>query len=402
MATGSRHSARWQHSASDTWAWIQRHPAVADLLIPLAVAALTVSPAGTGHVTRSPWVWLGTVGCLLPLAWRRSHPVTVFAVVMTAGLLAAATDTRQLGLAAAVALLTALYTVAARMPLRYALTAAGGFEAWAVLALVRWAPAGAAAAATLLMTGTAAAAVMTGVYLQTRRAYLASLEDRAARLEAERDQQAQLAVAIERARIAREMHDIITHSLSVMVALSDGAGAAAGASPQRASEVMRQVADTGRQALSEMRRMLGTLRTEDTDADRHPQPGVAQLDDLLIQVRSAGLPARLIIEGTPHPVAPGTQLAIYRIVQESLTNIRKHAPTATGATIRLRYQADGVDVDVTDNGRATGRQPATAGQGILGMRERAAAYGGAIDAGPDDNGGWRVHAHLRRETEEPW
>ncbi len=148
------------------------------------------------------------------------------------------------------------------MPLRYALTAGGGFEAWAVLALVRWAPAGAALAAILLMTGTAAAAVMTGVYLQTRRAYLAGLEDRAARLEAERDPQAQLAVAIERARIAREMHDIITHSLSVMVALSDGAGAAASASPQRAGEVMRQVADTGRQALSEMRRMLGTLRTE--------------------------------------------------------------------------------------------------------------------------------------------
>jgi signal transduction histidine kinase len=402
MASDSRRSRRWQHGASNARAWAQRHPALADLLVPLALAALTVRPATRGLEGGSPWLWLSAAGCLIPLVWRRDHPIIVFAVVTSAALAAVAAGFRPLGVTAAGALLVALYTVGAHEPRGRALTAAAVFEAWAVPAIILWAPSDATFPGIVLMTGTAVAAVMTGVNLQTRRAYLAALEDRAARLENERDQQARLAVASERTRIAREVHDIVTHSLSVMVALADGAGAAAAASPEQAREAMEQVAATGRQAIGEMRRMVGTLRIDEADAARQPAPGLGQLDDLLAQVRAAGLPARLVVEGQPHDLAPGAQLAVYRIVQESLTNIRKHALAATGATVRLRFADDGIEVDITDNGRPAGNRLPGAGHGIAGMRERAAAYGGTVDAGPGAGGGWRVHGRLGRDgVEEP-
>jgi len=303
-------------------------------------------------------------------------------------------DIPPLVLTATVALLIALYTVAARAPLGHALLAAGAFEAWGVPTLVRWSPPAATLPGIVLLTGTGAAAVMTGVNLQTRRAYLAALEDRAARLAKERDQQAQLAVATERARVAREVHDIVAHSLSVMVALADGAAAAAAASPARAGQAMGQVAVTGRQAIGEMRRLVDTLRIDETGADRHPAPGIGQLDDLLTQVRSAGLPARLVVEGRPHRLTQGGQLAVYRIVQESLTNIRKHAHAATGATVRLQYTSEGIEVDITDDGQPAGSRESAVGHGITGMRERAAAYDGTIQAGPRPGGGWRVRARL--------
>jgi signal transduction histidine kinase len=290
------------------------------------------------------------------------------------------------------ALLVALYTVAAHKPLGRALAAAAVFEAWGIPTLVRWSPAGATLAGAVLLTGTAAAAVMAGLNVQTRRAYLAAVEDRAARLERERDQQARLAVATERARIAREVHDIVTHSLSVMVALADGAAAAAAAAPERAGAAMRQVAWTGRQAIGEMRQIVGTLRADGDEAGR-PAPGLGDLDDLLTQARAAGLPARLIVQGQARQLTAGVQLAVYRIVQESLTNIRKHAQQPAGATVRLRYCGEGIEVEITDDGRPAHREPGS-GHGIAGMAERAAAYDGTLEAGPGPAGGWRVHARL--------
>jgi signal transduction histidine kinase len=252
----------------------------------------------------------------------------------------------------------------------------------------------------LLLTGTAAASVMTGVNLRTRRAYLAALEDRAARLEKEKDQQAQLAVATERTRIAREVHDIVTHSLSVMVALADGAAAAGPSSPVRAGQVMGQVAATGRQAIGEMRRLVGTLRIDETGADHHPAPGIGQLDDLLTQARSAGLPAGLVVEGRLHQLTQGAQLAVYRVVQESLTNIRKHAHAVTGVTVRLEYTSEGIEVCITDDGQPAGSGEPTAGHGITGMRERVAGYDGTVEAGPFADGGWRVRARLNAGRSE--
>lgn len=392
MAPDPGHPGRLQHGVSSAVAWAKRHPALADLTIPLAVAAATAAP--TAGRPDTPWWWLGAAGCLIPLAWRRGNPVIVFGVVMAAATAITVADIPPLVLTATVALLIALYTVAARAPLGHALLAAGAFEAWGVPTLVRWSPPAATLPGIVLLTGTGAAAVMTGVNLQTRRAYLAALEDRAARLAKERDQQAQLAVATERARVAREVHDIVAHSLSVMVALADGAAAAAAASPARAGQAMGQVAVTGRQAIGEMRRLVDTLRIDETAADHHPAPGIGQLDDLLTQVRSAGLPARLVVEGLRHRLTQGGQLAVYRIVQESLTNIRKHAHAATGATVRLQYTSEGIEVDITDDGQPAGSRESAVGHGITGMRERAAAYDGTIQAGPRPGGGWRVRARL--------
>jgi signal transduction histidine kinase len=150
-----------------------------------------------------------------------------------------------------------------------------------------------------------------------------------------------------------------------------------------------------------MRRLVGTLRLDEHGADRHPAPGIGDLDDLLTQIRAAGLPARLVVDGQPHQLTPGAQLAVYRIVQESLTNVRKHAPTATAATVRLHYCGDQIEVDVTDNGPPAGRPPVI-GHGISGMRERAAAYHGTVEAGPAAGGGWRVRARLSAvESEGP-
>ena len=255
------------------------------------------------------------------------------------------------------------------------------------------------AAGVVLTTGTAAAAVGLGVSQRTRRAYLAALEDRAARLEYEQDQRARLATATERTRIAREVHDIVTHSLSVMVTLADGAAGLSVSSPERAGQLMRQVAATGRQAIGEMRRTVMALRT-DEDADvRYPVPGLDDLDDLLGQVRAAGLPVRFTVLGHARSLPPGEQLAAYRIVQEALTNVRKHATGATGAAVTLRYDADGIDVEVSDDGHASDDGQAVGrsrgdGQGITGMRERAVAYGGSIVAGPGPGRGWLVRARL--------
>jgi signal transduction histidine kinase len=156
---------------------------------------------------------------------------------------------------------------------------------------------------------------------------------------------------------------------------------------------MRQVSATGRQALDEMRRLLGVLRTEDAPDERRPQPGIAQLGELLDQVRTTGLAAVLTVTGTPAAMPPGAELTVYRIVQEALTNTLKHAAGPTRAAVAIAYRPDAVTVDVHDDG-AVRPAAGTAGHGLTGMRERAAVYEGTVAAGPDPAGGWRVHAHL--------
>jgi signal transduction histidine kinase len=294
-------------------------------------------------------------------------------------------------LTADVALLVAVYTVAVHEPRRRLVLAAVILEVGIVLATARWALE-APGPVLVFLTGMATAAVVLGVNVRTRRAYLASLEERAAQLERERDQQAQLAAAAERARIAREMHDIVAHNLSVMVALADGAGFMAESDPQRSAGAMEQVSRTGRNALGEMRRLLGVLRA-DGEVALAPQPGLADLDELLERVRAAGLRVTLETSGTPIALGSGAELTVYRLVQEALTNTLKHAGPEARATVRLRYEPDGIDVEVTDDGRDHARVSA-GGQGLSGMRERAAVYGGSIDAGPRAGGGWRVHTRL--------
>jgi signal transduction histidine kinase len=308
-------------------------------------------------------------------------------------------------LTADVALLIALYTVAAYRDRLGTLLAGAVLEAGIVLNSLSWAPEDGVVGNVVSLTAMAVAAAVIGTSVRSRRAHLASVEDRAVRLERERDQRARLAVADERARIAREMHDIVSHNLSVMVALADGAVFAQFRSPDTATAAMRQISGTGRQALTDMRRFLGVLRADEPDAMRHPMPGIAQLEALADQVRAAGLPARLDLSGDPSHVSAAAQLTVYRLVQEALTNTLKHTPAGTRAEVRVRCSAEAVAVEViddgagSDDGAGTGRAPQTggspSGHGIPGMRERVAAYGAALEAGPLPQGsGWRVSARL--------
>ncbi|WP_042366202.1 sensor histidine kinase [Streptacidiphilus neutrinimicus] len=239
-----------------------------------------------------------------------------------------------------------------------------------------------------------------GRFTSIRRAYYLELEDRAARLERERDAQSKVAVAAERARIARELHDVVAHNVSVMIVQADGASYVMDASPEQAKEALGTIAATGRQALAEMRRLLGLLRSEESTGEYVPQPGVEQLPDLLEQVRSAGLPVAFTVEGEPRPLPRGVELTAYRIVQEALTNARKHGGPAASATVRIRFQDSDLAMLIEDDGRGASAELVHAGgedgfgHGLIGMRERVGMVGGSLDAGPRAGGGFRIEAVL--------
>jgi signal transduction histidine kinase len=361
---------------------LHRHPLLADLLLTLVLLGICVASA-SGAEAR-----VFSVAMIVPLAWRRRAPFTVFCLIAA---VAFGHWWADVTLTADVALLVAIYTVAVQEPRGRVIAACAILQLGIVLSVLRWAE-HAQLPALVMLIGMATAAVVLGLNFRTRRAYLAALEDRAAQLERERDQQGRLAAAAERARIAREMHDVVAHNLSVMIALADGAGFMSTREPARSADAMEQVSRTGRDALDEMRRLLGVLRDDETTA-LAPQPGLADLDALLERLRAAGLRATLETSGTPVPLGAGAELAVYRLVQEALTNALKHAGPNARATVRLHYDADGVEVDVTDDGHGRARVSA-GGQGLSGMRERAAVYGGGLEAGPVRGGGWRVHARL--------
>jgi len=338
---------------------------------------------------------LWSIALALPLLARRRWPVETFAALATLAFGQWLTDTRAFGDAA---LLVAFYSVAEARPLRTTLAAAAVLEVGVVLAVLRWAADSGLNAFVALSAFATAAGVM-GINVRNRRALLASLEERATRLERERDQQGQLAAGAERARIAREMHDIVAHNLSVMIALADGAAYAVGDAPDRAEDAMQRASRTGRQALNEMRRLLGVLR-EDTGAQEQalaPQPGLAEIDALIEQVRATGLSVRYEISGELSDAIPaGLQLAVYRIVQEALTNTLKHAGPDAGAQVTLTFGDQDVGVEIVDHGGPAGAVAAAdEGGGLRGMRERAAVYDGTNAAGPRPDGdGWQTATRL--------
>ncbi|MFB7476949.1 sensor histidine kinase [Kitasatospora sp. NPDC056184] len=370
--------------------WGSRLPPVArEALLP----ALLLVNIVTTHAPRGlPVAVALTAALALPLLWRRRAPLTVFGVVAAAAFVQWLVGVQ---LPADVALLVALYTVAANAGRRGTLVAGAVVEAGVLLACLRWTADGAFLTPFVAATAMAVAAAVLGMNVRTTRAYLAAVEERAARLEHQQEQQARLAVAEERTRITREMHDIVTHNLSVMVALTDAAVYAQHRSPERATAAMLQISETGRQALTDMRRSLGVLRTDEPDAERHPLPGIAQLRALADQMCAAGLPTSLEVHGGHSRVPATAQLTVYRLVQEALTNALKHTPAGTRAKVRVRCSASAVTVAVTDSGSCPplpGAAPS--GHGIPGMRERAAAYGGRLRAGPLPGGGWGVHTRL--------
>jgi signal transduction histidine kinase len=236
-----------------------------------------------------------------------------------------------------------------------------------------------------------------GAYLRTRRLYVVELQERAERAERQREEQAAAAVASERARIARELHDIVAHNVSVMVVQAEAADEMLDRDEiGRVRAPVQRIQETGRSALTDMRRLLGLLRDADTQAALAPQPGIANLELLLAKMRDAGLQVDLRVDGTPTPLSPGVDLSAYRIVQEALTNALKHAG-AVRVRVGVRYAGGALELEVSDDGTGGG-QANGGGHGLVGMRERVALFGGELDAGPGPEGGFRVRARLPLEA----
>ncbi|HST41213.1 MAG TPA: histidine kinase [Conexibacter sp.] len=388
--------------------WWARRPLLADAAGAALLGLLFALPL-VGRTGVEPAEWLIAAGLTLPLALRRRAPVLVFAAIASVALVQWLTSEVIL---ADAALLIALYTVAAHERRRWAFPAAVAVLELGVLLAVLGADGADVVIGFLSLSAFVVAAGALGVYVRTRREHIAALTLRAEQLERERDQQAQLAAAAERARIARELHDVVAHNLTVMIALADGARLTAGSDPAAADAAIGSVSATGREALGEMRRLLGVLREEAAGGDRaaaaeaadghaaplHPQPGLDQLDALVAQVRGAGLQTRVVRRGAPAPLSPGAQLTVYRLVQEALTNTLKHARAPSSAEVRLAWEPGALALEVVDDG--AGPLAAEEGHGLAGMRERAAAYGAVIEAGPRPRGGWSVRTRLRLDGGE--
>ncbi|MEV5241819.1 sensor histidine kinase [Streptomyces cinnamoneus] len=389
--------------------FLRRHPTGVDsfwALLLLGLSGLSVlEGSGQGQGSRIVAACTAVTLCVV-IALRRRAPERMLLLATAAGLAQLAFDVGPN--VWDFAMLVIIYTVASgntRWASRYALI--GGVLA-PVLTSLRWpdppeySSTGKSIMGIVFLTVPFVLAWVLGDSVRTRRAYWAQLEERATRLEKEREQQAQIAVTAERARIARELHDVVAHNVSVMVVQADGAAYVLDGSPEQAKQALETISSTGRQALAEMRRLLGVLRTDDSGegGEYVPQPDVEQIGDLVEQVRGAGLPVDFKVEGAPRPLPSGVELTAYRIVQEALTNTRKHGGPDVGASVRLTYFDDGLGLLVEDDGRGAQHELYEAGgadgmgHGLIGMRERVGMIGGTLDAGPRPGGGFRISVLL--------
>ncbi|WP_083587148.1 sensor histidine kinase [Agrococcus sp. Marseille-P2731] len=333
------------------------------------------------------------------LLWRRRLPLLVSVVC---ALLSSVPFEASAG--AALALYVALFSVGAharalRAWLAVAIAAVCSVIATAVLPALEPAMVGPLVSVNLLAISSYAVAVLLGISARARRSYVDQLIARASDLDRDRDQRARLAVAAERARIAREMHDVVSHGLTVMVTLAEGSAAQAARDPERASATMRSVADTGRSSLTEMRRLLGVLREPGDDPALAPQPASGDLHALVASFRDAGMPVSLATSGTAIDDQP-LALTVHRIAQEALTNVLRHASDARQVDVHVRHEGGTVRLEVLDDGSGAPATTMGAGRGIIGIRERAAMFDGLVDAGPRAPRGWRVAVTLS-ETGAP-
>jgi signal transduction histidine kinase len=330
----------------------------------------------------------------LPLAARRRFPGAVLALGVASGLAVAALGLSPIVLG--VAILVAVYSVAAYGTRWVSLAGLAAAELGSVA--VQLTPGRFQAPTVVSNALVIGAAWLLGYFVGVRRAYTARLEERTAELEQAREELARRAVTKERLRLARELHDVVAHAMSV-IAVQSGVGAhVASTQPEEAAKALSAIEATSRAALEELRRLLGVLRQDsEPQGDLTPVPGLADLDSLLAEVSKAGLGVRLRVEGTPSPLPAGVDLSAYRIVQEALTNVVKHAGPAR-AQVTVGYRDQEVTLEVTDDGRGVGALAgdgrAGVGHGLIGMRERVAAFDGDLDAGPRPGGGFRVAARL--------
>jgi len=324
----------------------------------------------------------------LPLGWRRRQPLLVYALVM-AGVVAGVglAPWPRIG-----ALALAAYTLgSSAYPLRLTLAAIVLPATLALIAFGGELPPLPSPAGPYLLLGVP---WLVGGAIAQKRRQATLLQERAVQLAREQTRAAQAAVAEERARMARELHDVVAHHVSVMVIQAGAARQVLPGAPEQASAALRIVEETGRAALSEMRRVVSVLSPEGGPPELAPQPDLGQLDELLERVRQAGLPVRLCIEGQARPLPSGMEVAAYRIVQEALTNALKYAGQAP-TEVRLNYSERGLRVEVQNAGGSR-KAPDTGagGRGLVGMRERAALYGGTFEAGRQPDDGYRVRAWL--------
>ncbi|MFC4070130.1 sensor histidine kinase [Actinoplanes subglobosus] len=378
-----------------------------DLLVSVAVALLST---WWWHQFRPGGLAFGLLAGTA-LLWRRRYPVAVLAAVSLLTAAAAPVEVDGTQLHEGMLLITlalAMYAVVAyAATLRRAV--AGGVVAWLAAAVVLplQDQGGSGLSGITLWDlarnfgllagygGVVWALALTVRYLRQLRV---TDTERLISEERERRDKARIAVAEERARIARELHDIVAHSLSVIVLQANGATYVFDHDPERAREALRIIGATGAEALDEIRQLVEMLRSEGGGASDRTPAALDQVASVVQRARDAGLAATLSVRGTPPDVPGGVALAVCRIVQESLTNTLRHAGPAPSATVTLSYRPDSIDIDITDSGvpRRTGvAEPApTGGHGLVGMRERVALYGGTFDAGPRPEGGWRVRATL--------
>jgi signal transduction histidine kinase len=369
-----------------------------DLFDVLVAAVLTASivaisagiPPEEDTRALDPLGYLVIVVATGSLAFRRRWPIPVLGVVTAA--LAVYSARVYTGGPVYLTLMVALYTVASTRERRRSLPAAAAATAILVVSSIiahgsgeRW--------LALVSIGWAAAAVFLGDAARNRRAYFSGLEERARRLEETREEEARRRVAEERVRIARDLHDVVAHSLASINVQSGVAAHVIDQRPAEAREALLAIKRTSKEALDELRTTLGLLREGDETAPRQPAPGLSQLDVLVESTQRAGLPVEVTVAGDPRPLPAAVEVAAYRIVQESLTNAVRHAGAAA-ARVSVAYGSGFVEVEVADDGRGGAGPPNGAGHGIAGMKERAVSVGGVLEAGPGPEGGFRVSARL--------
>ncbi|MEV7648705.1 histidine kinase [Arthrobacter sp. NPDC089319] len=379
--------------------WLQANTGKVDLILMLLALVVTVLP----YLAMANLAAFALSALLVvPLAWRRTYAWQSGLAVAAAALLNVAFIGEPVP--AHVFVLVTVYSLAAYGPrwaslgglvlallggvmfvVRYGITDpfTGGTAPYYLLSLV--------AVDALVL-----ACWMFGDLVRNRRLTVRALEDRARRLEVERQQERDLAAADERSHIAREMHDIVAHSLSVIITQADGARYASAKDPTIATGTLATIAETGRTSLQDMRRLLGVLRGDEIASTR-PLPTLADVETLVDTVRRSGLEVQLQYFGQPRRLMPtGAELTAYRVVQEGLTNVLKHAGPGASAEVRLAWSVRGLELQINDDGRGAAADPATAGsqQGLTGMAERLALYDGTVEAAPRTGGGFSVRAFI--------
>ena len=370
---------------------------VAAVITGLSIFALVmITPAEQALFTRGPepLAYVLVLAQAVPIAFRRIRPGPALTIIVVAFVIDRYMDFPAT--TASVGLAFAFHALGSELPrnrsLRIGLPIIAVLAAFTVTGIFYVESVSIGTVIVLLIA--TLVPLLLGREVNEKRRYLSELEERARRLELEREQQAREAVAEERARIARELHDVVAHEMTVMTIQAAAAKRVVSSDPAQAAEALAAIEEAGHDALTEMRRLLGLLRPDEPAADMSPQPGLARLEALVAQMDEAGLAVTVETSGEPEPLATGIDLNVYRIIQESLTNSLRHGGPGNAATVRLSYQPDRIDVEIADKGRGAAASDTGGGHGLLGMKERVMLLDGEFTAGPRRGGGFVVKASI--------